>query len=65
MLKISYVVVILIILILHTGITHLINWWFRKLPDSCHGEEIFPVIVQLSEFGLIFIWLNHVIKSLQ
>lgn len=64
MLTISYLVVILIILILHTAITHLINWWFREDATCIDGDVVIPILAHVLEFIAIFVWLRYVVESL-
>jgi len=58
MLNISVFTVVLIIMIVHTLLTHLLNWWIRE--DDDNGIAIVFIII---EFGLALLWLYYTIEQ--
>ena len=61
--EISVFTAIVILFVLHTVLTHLFNWWFRKTMSSSYDTEgVISVLLYTFEIVLILGFLNTLIK---
>ena len=59
MISVSIFSVIILIFVLHTILTHLLNWLFREMtPD----DVMLPILLSIVEFIVIIASLNYFIN---
>lgn len=60
MVTVSIFGIVVIIFVLHTVLTHLINWWFREADDA--SEVFVVVLVVIMELLSTLILLDYYIN---
>ncbi len=61
--EISIFAAIVILFVLHTILTHLFNWWFRKTMSSSYDTEgIISVFLYTFEIIIVLGTLNTLLK---
>ena len=59
MVSISIISVVILIFVLHTILTHLLNWLFRKMAPN---DIVLSVLLSIVEFIIIIASLNYFIN---
>lgn len=60
MVTVSIFGIVVIIFVLHTVLTHLINWWFREADDAEEGFVL--IMLTIVELASTLILLNYYIN---
>ena len=62
MVTVSIISIVILIFVLHTILTHLINWFWRTVVENGPEMVIIPIMVTLAEVAIIITLLKNFIQ---